>query len=335
MRDDVAMRPASAFAHRGVGKVAIAALKIAITGGCFWYLSRQIDAASVAAGMAKMDLRWVGLATLLMMLEIPLVGLRWRAVVNAMSETGWRAPPGTMVLIAAIGSFFSQVLPSIAGEGIRSWLLARLGCGWRVGITSVLIDRAIGVGLLFVLTVAILLLPSGMAALGGFRDHVLALYGTCIVLAVLGLLVLPRIIPLLERYRYLRWASSLMASLRRVLIGRSAHVVLGLGLAVHALTILALWCVGRAQGLTLPMSDAAVLFVVVLGVALVPISIGGWGVRELAIVSLLARHGLPAEQALLFSVCFGIVLALSALPGGVAWQFYGGTAPKTAAEVPG
>jgi glycosyltransferase 2 family protein len=335
MTDNVAMRSGSRSAHKGAGKIALAALKIVITGGCFWYLSRQIDAASVAAGMAKMELRWVGLATFLMMMEIPLVGLRWRAVVNEISESGWRAPPGIIILIAAISSFFSQVLPSIAGEGVRSWLLARLGCGWRIGITSVLIDRAVGVGVLFVLTIFILFLPSGIAALGGFRDHVLAVYGTCIAVGVVTLLFLPRIIPVLDRYRYLRWASSLMASVRRVLFGRAAPAILGLGLAVHALTILALWCVGRAQGLTLPLTDAAVLFVVVLGVALVPISIGGWGVRELAIVSLLGRYGLAPEQALLFSVCFGIVLAVSALPGGVAWLFYAGPAPKTAAEVPG
>jgi Lysylphosphatidylglycerol synthase TM region len=163
------------------------------------------------------------------------------------------------------------------------------------------------------------------AALG---DHVLVVYGTCIVVAVLALLFFSRIIPLLERHRYLRWASSLMASVRRVLFGRAAPALIGLGLAVHALTILALWCIGRAQGLMLPVGDAAILFVVVVGAALLPISIGGWGVRELAIVSLLGRHGLPAEQALLFSVCFGIVLAISALPGGVAWLFYAGSAPK-------
>jgi uncharacterized membrane protein YbhN (UPF0104 family) len=335
MSDNVAVRAGTASTHKRAGKIALAALKIAITAGCFWYLSRQIDTASVAAGMAKMDLRWVGLATFLMMLEIPLVGLRWCAVVHAISDTDWRAPPGTMILIAAISNFFSQVLPSIAGEGVRSWLLARLGCGWRIGITSVLIDRAVGVGLLFILTIAILLLPSGIAALGGFRDYVLVAYGTCLLAGVVALLLLSRIIPLLERYRYLRWASSLMASVRRVLFGRTAPAILGLGLAVHALTILALWCIGRAQGLMLPLSDAAVLFVVVLGVALVPISIGGWGVRELAIVSLLGRHGLAPEQALLFSVSFGIVLALSALPGGVAWLFYAGPVPKTAAEVGG
>jgi hypothetical protein len=81
------------------------------------------------------------------------------------------------------------------------------------------------------------------------------------------------------------------------------------------LTIAVIWSIGRAQGLVLPVTDAAVLFAVILGVTLVPISIGGWGLRELAVISLLGNHGIAPERALLFSVCFGFVLAISSLPG--------------------
>jgi hypothetical protein len=33
----------------------------------------------------------------------------------------------TIIAVAAIGVFFAQVLPSIAGEGVRAWLLIRFG----------------------------------------------------------------------------------------------------------------------------------------------------------------------------------------------------------------
>jgi hypothetical protein len=72
----------------------------------------------------------------------------------------------------------------------------------------------------------------------------------------------------------------------------------------------------------LPVSDAAVLFTVMIGVALVPISIGGWGLRELAVIALLGNHGVAPERALLFSVCFGLTLAVGSLPGAVAWLLY-------------
>jgi hypothetical protein len=48
-------------------------------------------------------------------------------------------------------------------------------------------------------------------------------------------------------------------------------------------------------------------------VVVVPISIGGWGLRELAVVSVLAGYGVAPERALLFSVCFGLALAVGCL----------------------
>jgi hypothetical protein len=64
------------------------------------------------------------------------------------------------------------------------------------------------------------------------------------------------------------------------------------------------------------------LFTIVIGVVIVPISIGGWGLRELAVISLLAGYGVAPERALLFSVCFGLALAIGSLPGALVWLLY-------------
>jgi len=78
----------------------------------------------------------------------------------------------------------------------------------------------------------------------------------------------------------------------------------------------------HAQGLALSFVDATALFAVMVGIALVPISIGGWGLRELAVVSLLGGHGASSEKALIFSVCFGLVLIVGSLPGALVWMSY-------------
>jgi hypothetical protein len=109
---------------------------------------------------------------------------------------------------------------------------------------------------------------------------------------------------------------------RQILLGPRGPLVLALGCLIHVLTIVVVWSVGRTEGLVLPISDAAVLFTVMIGVTLVPISISGWGLRELAVISLLGNHGIAPERALLFSVCFGLVLAAGSLPGAVVWLFY-------------
>ena len=307
----------------GAGKIAIFAAKLLVTGACFWYLSRQINLGQVISAVPLLDFRWAAFAVLVVMLEIPLAGLRWSAIVDALAARDERVTRTVMIGVTAIGMFFTQVLPSVAGDGVRAWLLARRGYDWRNAVISVVLDRAVGAGLLVALGFAILLLlPTGLIALGGYRDLVLVVYGGLLLAGALGLLLAPKIARLLARWRYSRWLAKLAVDARRVLLGPRGPEILALGCLIHALTIVVVWSVGRAQGLVLPVSDAAVLFTVMLGVALVPISISGWGLRELAVISLLGNHGIAPERALLFSVCFGLVLALGSLPGVFAWLFY-------------
>jgi hypothetical protein len=175
---------------------------------------------------------------------------------------------------------------------------------------------------LIVLGFVVLLLPSGLTALGGYRNIVLVVYGALILAGALGLLLAGKIVPPLARWRYSRWVATLAADVHRVLLGSKGPVILGIGCLIHALTIIAVWSVGRAQGFVLPLPDAAVLFTVMIGVVLIPISIGGWGLRELAVISLLGHHGIAPEKALLFSVSFGLAMAVGSLPGALVWLVY-------------
>jgi hypothetical protein len=43
---------------------------------------------------------------------------------------------------------------------------------------------------------------------------------------------------------------------------------------------------------------------------------------RLAVISLVGHHGMAPEKALLFSVSFGLALAIGSLPGALAWFLY-------------
>jgi uncharacterized membrane protein YbhN (UPF0104 family) len=290
-----------------------------VTAACFWYVFRQIDLAALVGVLPTMDARWALLALAIAVLQIPLVALRLDQILAAIAARSGAMTYRALLSVTAISQFFMQVLPNVAGEGVRAWLLRRLGCDWKDALIGVLLDRGVGVGLLVALSFVLLLLPSAFIALGGYRDLVVAIYGAALLAGVLGLVLVPYVVPWLERWRYSRWIAEFAAAARRALLGRRSAAILGIAAVVHVLTIAIVWSLARAQGLTLPMVDAAVLFCVMLGVALVPISVGGWGLRELAVVSLLGQEGVAPERALLFSICFGIVVAAAALPGAVVW----------------
>ena len=166
----------------------------------------------------------------------------------------------------------------MAGRAARLWL-AKRGDQRR--------DRwGVGAGLLIMIGfVVLLLLSSSLTALGGYREIMLVLYGGLLVAATFGLVFAPTIDSWLSRWRYSRWFAILAMDARRVLFSPYGPVIVGIGCLVHALTIVIIWSLGRAQGLLFPVADAATLFTVMISVALVPISIGGWGLRELAVIS--------------------------------------------------
>ena len=54
-------------------------------------------------------------------------------------------------------------------------------------------------------------------------------------------------------------------------------------------------------------------------IQLLPVSLAGWGVREVVLVVALASFGVPAEAALATSVLLGICMIVIGLPGGLIW----------------
>lgn len=296
--------------------------KLIVSAACFWYALRQIDLSEAVRTLPTFDFRWAALAVAVSMAQILLLALRLWAVVHALTPNAVRLTYLATSAVSAIYALLAQVLPSIVGEGIRAWMLTRFGCGWRTALTSVMIDRAVGVAVLIAFAFVILLLPSALTALSGYRDLTLLVFGVALAAGALALFATPRLAPLLQRWRYSYWIGTLAADAYRVLLGPRAPLIFGAAALIHLLTIVVIWLVGRAQGLELPIFDCAVLFTVMVGVALAPISVGGWGLRELAVVSLLGAHGLAPERALIFSVCFGLVAVIGVLPGLIVWLVY-------------
>ncbi|MFL6798036.1 MAG: YbhN family protein [Xanthobacteraceae bacterium] len=317
--------------HGGLQKTAVVAAKLIVTAACFWYVGRQIDFSRALSAIPSVDLRWLAIATVIAVVQIPIAAIRWRQILFALKALSGHMTAWTLTTITGIGVFFGQVLPSGASEGVRAWLLVHVDASWRDALTSVVIDRVTGLMLLMVVGFAALVLPSALTALGGYRTWVLLAYAAVLIGSIAGLLSLPWLTPLLRRWRYTRWLANMLDALYVVVLGPQGPAILGLAFTIHLLTMAIVWALARGQGITLPLADVLVLFSVMVGIVVLPISMGGWGLRELAVISLLAPHGVAPETALLFSICFGLVLLAGSLPGAVIWLFYS-PAPARASE---
>ena len=101
------------------GQGAAFALKIAITFACFWYLLRHIDTAELLRTLPGIDMRWSVLAIALLVFQIPLVGLRWLQITKILAMHGRQLTWFWMSVAAGIAQFFGQILPVVAGDGVR------------------------------------------------------------------------------------------------------------------------------------------------------------------------------------------------------------------------
>jgi len=180
--DIVASRPGrkSAFS-----KALFFAAKLIVSAACFWYVLRQMNLTEIIRTLPSFDVRWAAFAVSVSMAQIPLLALRLWAIVQELAPKSTRLTYLATSAVTAIYALFAQLVPSVVGEGIRAWMLTRFGCGWRAGLTSVMIDRAVGVAVLVAFAFIILLLPSSLTALSGYHNLTLFAFGTALFVGVL------------------------------------------------------------------------------------------------------------------------------------------------------
>ncbi len=293
--------------------------KLIISGSLLLLLLGSIDHTKVVAALAALPLWAVLLGLGVLAIQAIVLAWRWHRVT---AWIGGSLPFPSAARLTLVGLFFNQTMPtSIGGDVMRVWGAYRLGMPTDLALSSVLIERTTGLVSVALMVAFSLPLVWSELAQSSLRWVLLS----TAPLAIGGLAVLTISDSLLVRWlpstasAYLR---SLAAGLRRIAASPPAFgELMALGGLSAMIGITETYVVGSQIGI--PLGFAAYL-VVVGGATLLtvlPISIAGWGVREMTVVGLFGTMGVPAEKALIVSVLFGLGLSMVALPGGVLWLF--------------
>jgi uncharacterized membrane protein YbhN (UPF0104 family) len=167
-------------------------------------------------------------------------------------------------------------------------------------------------------------LPVAMGLVDNDRDvlllvGILAAAGGALA-TVLMLAHFPRW-PRLERWPLFGKFYTLSDDFRRLLVPSSRNAAAWLAALVQHLlrvAILALLATGLSLGIS--VSTLFALTPAALLIAMVPISIGGFGARELTFVYFLGIAGISAEAALSLSIAFGLLRVAIGAVGGITWS---------------
>jgi glycosyltransferase 2 family protein len=116
----------------------------------------------------------------------------------------------------------------------------------------------------------------------------------------------------------------LLAIFRFTALSRAGAIGLALSCGVITLTVNAVVLFAHGFGVALAPSVAYLVVPVAVLSASLPISIGGWGVREASLAYGLTLFGMTSENAALLALGLGVGLLLASLPGGIVMLLLGG-----------
>lgn len=279
----------------------------------FWrYAPARADFAAIEPG-------WCALALLPLLMTLIPTAERWHLILRRLgADPGWsRLFP---VFYASI--FFTQVLPSVGGDVVRVLYYRALGTRVTVLVMSVLLDRGLALCAICILTIFAVPQLSQREDVVGIAITAGSIAGAALAAAYIGAGIIR------WAQRQVIWAS-LPSAMRSLLEGiswslisrRGIFVLLPLSIAVHLLAIGAMYLIGRGLHMELGVLDVFALGPIILLAHVMPISIGGWGVREAAAVFLFTAMGVAPSAALAMSVIFGLLVLVVALPGVFFWLF--------------
>ena len=286
-------------------------------GGLVVAALQRMDLGRAATQLAGVRAEWLGLAIACYAAILPLWAWQW----TILSPPSPRPRTRQMLGVIALTSAVLNTTPMLVGEATAVVLLvARAGLDRAAALSVLAMDQL----LVGVAKVCLLAVAATVAPLPAWMTRaILALLTTILLLgSTLGLAawrhadvagVVARVFPARLAAAVGAFARAL-GPLRSPARGLPA---LGLALLKKAVEVVAIVCVQRAFGLSLPVSAAIVVLAVLNLATLLPIVPGNVGVFEAAVVLALTRFGIVPEQALGVAVvqhlCYFIALALPGL----------------------
>lgn len=287
-------------------------IRLLISGVLIGWLAWQMNWTQVGQAFAHLRLQWwlaaVGLLIALQMVS----AVRWRSLAGTL---GVARPLRQMMGFYFIGMYFNLLLPtSVGGDVVRAWYLNHEPGQRMRAFVSIFLDRLSGLWVLMALAcLGVLLSPLSLA------EWVRGSVWFCAGSGVLATALLPVLI------RHRKWVPWKFGhALEALATVPSPWVLVGpilLSIIVQAGNVAIVWLIGLALDAPVPASSYWIVVPLVTLLTMLPVSINGMGVREGAMVLLLAPLAVTQETAITLAfLWFTVQLAVSLL-GGLVYLF--------------
>jgi len=292
-----------------VRRFGLLVLRLAAGVSVLWFLVRRVGAAPFENGLRAVTWQAVVAAVALAVLSTVCSAWRWRVVARALG-IGIRLPTAVAAYYRSL--FLNSVLPGgVLGDVHRAVTHGRSAGDVARGVRAVAWERLCGQVIQTVVTAVVLLsLPSPVRPA---LPYILA----GVVVAAGGAALVMRGAARGGRSRLARGVRAVSDDLRHGLLAPDVwpQVVLTSVLVVagHTATFV---IAARVAGSTAPLRELIALLMVVQTAAVIPLSIGGWGLREGAAAWAFGAAGFGAAHGVTIATLFAVLMLIAFAPGG-------------------
>lgn len=257
-----------------------------------------------------------GYAMLFMLLQLCLLSLRWKDLLNIGRLNIGFADTMRINLASQLANLI--FITSVGGALARIALSIQHGTSLFKSLIATLLDRILTLSALLFLSV--LFIP-GLA--DHADSHLFKAFSTYIsVLAVVMFVFTPlffnKVVLRMPQIAKLKgWARYALRYLKIVLNNPFlCGKLLVTSVAAQTSFFVAVFFLARSTGVSLGFFELMTVLPMISLISSLPIGIGGWGVREGAFVYGLGLLGVPMETAFLISIQVGIVGMITIIAGG-------------------
>ena len=303
--------------------------RIGVAGGLTAYILWKSHPREVLAVAAGAEWRPLFAAVLLVLVDRVLMAYRWIVLLYTLDPAD-RPPLAGIVRIFFVSTFLGTFLPSVGGDAVRAYGIAKLNMRGGDAVASVFMDRMLGIASLFLMALVGLTLARDLASNWVIIASLAVAAVACLVTLllvfsqrtdVLASMVLTRLPDAVQHM-----GQRLLEAIQRYATHHAQlAVVLMCSVAVQALRILQAYYLGRSLGIEASLGTYFAFLPLILLVMLLPVTMSGLGTGQAAFLWFFARVGVPAAAAVALSVLFIGLGIVGNLPGGMLYAFGGRT----------
>ncbi|MDD5622906.1 MAG: lysylphosphatidylglycerol synthase transmembrane domain-containing protein [Actinomycetota bacterium] len=312
--------------YRKNKKTILLILRITISISLIVYLvSTQIESFSDVIEILKSSNKFLLLLSLSThALGTYITAVRWKTLLNTQ---GVRLSNTTLSVTVLIGSFFNNFLPtSIGGDVFRAYDASKKGnISLGSSASVILVERFSGV--VSAATYAIIALFLGFTAIG-HQSIIVPIIIFFVVTLILALLIINpslfRLGKITRKFRFMRKIADKLSNFYNTLVSFKKYKVvlievLAFSFLLQFSVILNYWLASMALGINLSLTAFIFIVPVVAVIAMLPISIGGIGLRENSLVIIMVAMGVNNEKAALCSLLILFMLIIMGIIGGITY----------------